>query len=218
MPAATSFDANERFRCDTAHIYIYIYRFTNRDENKRALAASRGDVFEAVGAINKARSGATGLSNNCTRAHSLRVSWECAIFYIDGDVATPLPTTSLLGASTNFPTQETYTSTNTSHAPHATCTRALQMMLGPLAMATGRNPHAAPLPNKGVPGQRRPTHKALLVGIVYRGQRSELKGCINDIRCVKHMLIQRFKWPESAIVMLSEDERDPSRRPTKKNM
>ena len=54
--------------------------------------------------------------------------------------------------------------------------------------------------------------KALIVGISYLGQRGELKGCINDARCAKFMLVQKFRFPEAGIVMLTEESPDPSRK------
>lgn len=45
--------------------------------------------------------------------------------------------------------------------------------------------------------------KAVIVGISYKNSRNELKGCINDAKCMKYMLIHRFKFPESSIIMLT---------------
>jgi hypothetical protein len=77
---------------------------------------------------------------------------------------------------------------------------------------------AAPPANYAPAGIRGPVKKALLIGISYLGQRGELKGCINDVRCLRFMLTQKFGWPESAIVLLTEEECDPARMPTKQNM
>lgn len=59
--------------------------------------------------------------------------------------------------------------------------------------------------------------KALLVGIVYRGTSHELRGCINDIKCMKYMLTMRFGYRDADIVMLSEDMTS-DKRPTKRNI
>ncbi|CAL9148134.1 metacaspase-1-like [Musa acuminata AAA Group] len=72
----------------------------------------------------------------------------------------------------------------------------------------------APPPMPG--GGRR--KKAVICGITYRNTRSELKGCINDAKCMKYLLINRFGFPESSIIMLTEDERDPYKIPTKHNI
>ncbi|XP_021744823.1 metacaspase-1-like [Chenopodium quinoa] len=60
--------------------------------------------------------------------------------------------------------------------------------------------------------------KAVIIGITYRNSRYELKGCINDAKCMKFLLMNRFKFPETEILMLTEDERDPYRVPTKQNI
>ncbi|RRT56966.1 hypothetical protein BHE74_00039781 [Ensete ventricosum] len=57
----------------------------------------------------------------------------------------------------------------------------------------------APPPMPG--GGRR--KKAVICGITYRNTRSELKGCINDAKCMKYLLINRFGFPESSIIMLT---------------
>ncbi|KZV34900.1 metacaspase-1 [Dorcoceras hygrometricum] len=60
--------------------------------------------------------------------------------------------------------------------------------------------------------------KAVIVGISYRYSRHELKGTINDAKCMKYLLVNRFKFPESSILMLTEEEIDPYRIPTKHNI
>ncbi|XP_073282336.1 metacaspase-1-like isoform X2 [Primulina huaijiensis] len=60
--------------------------------------------------------------------------------------------------------------------------------------------------------------KAVIVGISYRYSRHELKGTINDAKCMKYLLIHRFKFPESSILMLTEEEMDPYKIPTKHNI
>ncbi|KAJ4774110.1 Metacaspase-1 [Rhynchospora pubera] len=60
--------------------------------------------------------------------------------------------------------------------------------------------------------------RAVICGISYRNSRHELKGCINDAKCMKYMLMNRFHFPESSIIMLTEEERDPYKIPTKQNI
>nr|XP_043609475.1 metacaspase-1 [Erigeron canadensis] len=60
--------------------------------------------------------------------------------------------------------------------------------------------------------------KAVIVGISYKFSRHELKGCINDAKCMKYLLINKFRFPESSIIMLTEEETDPYKIPTKHNM
>lgn len=54
--------------------------------------------------------------------------------------------------------------------------------------------------------------KALLVGINYIGTESALNGCINDVKNVKQMLIQKFGYKEEQITMLTDEtELHPTR-------
>ena len=60
--------------------------------------------------------------------------------------------------------------------------------------------------NQAPPGQPPSAHgrkRAVICGISYRNSRNELKGCINDAKCMKFMLINKFKFPESSIIMLT---------------
>ncbi|XP_058086466.1 metacaspase-1-like [Magnolia sinica] len=74
--------------------------------------------------------------------------------------------------------------------------------------------HAPRGPPPAVHGRK----KAVICGISYRYSRHELKGCINDAKCMRHLLVNRFKFPESSIIMLTEEETDPFRIPTKHNL
>ncbi|KAL5724180.1 Metacaspase-1 [Ranunculus cassubicifolius] len=74
--------------------------------------------------------------------------------------------------------------------------------------------HAPPGPPPNPHGRK----KAVICGISYRFSRHELKGCINDAKCMRYLLINRFKFPEASILMLTEEETDPYRIPTKANM
>nr|GLL28069.1 metacaspase-1-like [Ipomoea trifida] len=60
--------------------------------------------------------------------------------------------------------------------------------------------------------------RAVIIGICYRNSRNELKGCINDAKCMKYLLVNRFKFPSESILMLTEEETDPYRIPTKHNI
>ncbi|KAK3447415.1 hypothetical protein EUGRSUZ_A02943 [Eucalyptus grandis] len=82
-------------------------------------------------------------------------------------------------------------------------------------------PPQRPPPSYGPPGPPPPAHgskRALICGVSYRNTRDELKGCVNDAKCMKFLLTNRFKFPESSILVLTEDERDHQRRPTKQNI
>ncbi|KAJ3472160.1 hypothetical protein NLG97_g11234 [Lecanicillium saksenae] len=60
--------------------------------------------------------------------------------------------------------------------------------------------------------------KALLIGINYFGQKGELRGCINDVTNVSRFLNERhgYKWED--MVILTDDQQDPRKIPTKQNM
>lgn len=60
--------------------------------------------------------------------------------------------------------------------------------------------------------------RALLCGISYKNTPYELKGCINDVNCMKYLLATRFNFPEDSIVTLTEEETDSKRIPTRQNM
>ncbi|GAA0162565.1 hypothetical protein LIER_39434 [Lithospermum erythrorhizon] len=74
--------------------------------------------------------------------------------------------------------------------------------------------HAPPGPPPNPHGRK----KAVIVGISYRYSRHELKGCINDAKCMKFMLMNKFHFPEASILMLTEEETDPYRIPSIHNM
>lgn len=59
--------------------------------------------------------------------------------------------------------------------------------------------------------------KALLIGINYFNTRSELRGCINDIRAMQAFL-ERFGYKSEDMVILTDDQRNPMSIPTKANM
>ncbi|KOM38148.1 hypothetical protein LR48_Vigan03g153000 [Vigna angularis] len=69
------------------------------------------------------------------------------------------------------------------------------------------HPHPPPSPyNHAPPGPPPNPHgrkKAVIIGISYRFSRHELKGCINDAKCMKYLLINKFSFPESSIIMLT---------------
>ncbi|EOY22713.1 Metacaspase 1, putative [Theobroma cacao] len=74
--------------------------------------------------------------------------------------------------------------------------------------------HAPPGPLPQVHSSKR----AVLCGVSYKNSRYELDGCVHDAELMKALLISQFKFPESSIVLLTEEESDPNRRPTKYNM
>lgn len=93
--------------------------------------------------------------------------------------------------------------------------------IGPSAYASN-NVHYQP--QGGMMGNQRYEYssmqgkrKALLIGINYFRQSSELRGCINDVMNVKNFLLQRG-YKEDDMVVLTDDQRDPRSIPTRQNM
>ncbi|WCJ36391.1 metacaspase 1 [Euphorbia peplus] len=83
-------------------------------------------------------------------------------------------------------------------------------------------PTPSPSPYNHAPAAPPPhsqgSKRAVVCGVSYKKTKNELKGCINDAKCMKYLLINKFKFPESSILMLTEEESDPYKRPTKHNM
>ncbi|KAK4401870.1 Metacaspase-3 [Sesamum angolense] len=82
--------------------------------------------------------------------------------------------------------------------------------------------HPGQLQVRAPPAQLRvpPAHgrkRAVLCGITYKGHKQSLDGSINDVLFMKKLLVERFGFPYSSILVLTEEE-DFSRIPTKKNI
>jgi hypothetical protein len=62
--------------------------------------------------------------------------------------------------------------------------------------------------------------KALLIGINYIGQMYQLKGCINDVKSIKQLIVNKFGFSEAPdkMVILTDDQKDPLMRPTRVNI
>jgi hypothetical protein len=62
--------------------------------------------------------------------------------------------------------------------------------------------------------------KALLIGINYIGQQYQLSGCINDVQHIKEVITTKFGFSEAPdkMVVLTDDQKDPTKIPTRKNM
>ncbi|XP_024016994.1 metacaspase-1 [Morus notabilis] len=76
------------------------------------------------------------------------------------------------------------------------------------------NVHAPVRSRQNCPGRKR----AVICGISYKKSRHELKGSINDAKCMLHFLVNNFRFPLDSILMLTEEESDPQRIPTKRNI
>ncbi|KAL6648036.1 hypothetical protein ACP70R_012260 [Stipagrostis hirtigluma subsp. patula] len=63
--------------------------------------------------------------------------------------------------------------------------------------------------------------RAVLIGISYAGMRrgcGELRGPINDVKCMRQLLCQRYGFTGDCILTLTDDQKDPFRLPTKDNI
>jgi len=77
-------------------------------------------------------------------------------------------------------------------------------------------PHMRPTPAFG---GGRGKKRAVLIGIKYTGRRaSELRGPINDVKCMRYLLTERFGFPNDCVLILTDEERNPCRQPTKDNI
>jgi len=89
--------------------------------------------------------------------------------------------------------------------------QAITLVADPRALPPqpASSPHAPPPPspyNHAPPGPLLNVHgrkKAVIVGISYKFSRHELKGCINDAKCMRYLLINKYNFPESSIIMLT---------------
>ncbi|KAJ7676861.1 peptidase C14, caspase domain-containing protein [Mycena polygramma] len=60
--------------------------------------------------------------------------------------------------------------------------------------------------------------RALCIGINYRGQRHELRGCINDAKHVFSFLVRHAGYKAEDIVMLTDDSPHARSQPTRQNI
>ncbi|XP_059313754.1 metacaspase-3-like [Lycium ferocissimum] len=60
--------------------------------------------------------------------------------------------------------------------------------------------------------------RAVLCGINYRGHPKSLKGSINDVLCMRYFLVEKLGFPNASVIVLTEDEKDPYKYPTKANI
>ncbi|PHT30029.1 hypothetical protein CQW23_30418 [Capsicum baccatum] len=60
--------------------------------------------------------------------------------------------------------------------------------------------------------------RAVLCGINYRGHPKSLKGSINDVLSMRYFLVEKLGFPYASVIVLTEDEKDPYKYPTKANI
>ena len=61
----------------------------------------------------------------------------------------------------------------------------------------------SPTQHSPVPPNAHGSKKAVIIGVSYSGTSYELKGCLNDAKCMKFLLMNKFQFPESCILMLT---------------
>ncbi|OBA17947.1 hypothetical protein METBIDRAFT_47781 [Metschnikowia bicuspidata var. bicuspidata NRRL YB-4993] len=60
--------------------------------------------------------------------------------------------------------------------------------------------------------------KALLIGINYYGSKNELRGCVNDVKNMSKFLNQYYGYSYDDMVILTDDQREIARLPTRDNI
>ncbi|KAF9969353.1 Ca(2+)-dependent cysteine protease [Actinomortierella ambigua] len=103
------------------------------------------------------------------------------------------------------------------YAPPPGMIAASQVPPPPQGWVMHQSLHGMPPPNfqlSNCTGRKR----GLFIGINYFRQRNELRGCINDVRNIKAFLFRQYGFREEDSVTLTDDQRDPTRIPTKANI
>ncbi|KAF0911889.1 hypothetical protein E2562_012360 [Oryza meyeriana var. granulata] len=65
--------------------------------------------------------------------------------------------------------------------------------------------------------------RAVLIGITYAGMRRggrgmALRAPVNDVKCMRYLLCERFGFPNDCVQILTDEEKDPCRLATKENI
>ncbi|KAF8028555.1 hypothetical protein BT93_E1244 [Corymbia citriodora subsp. variegata] len=79
-------------------------------------------------------------------------------------------------------------------------------------------PRTAPPPAAGALPSPHGRKRAVICEISYRNSKHEPKECLNDAKCMRDLLMSKFHFPQESVLMLTEEETDPYRIPTKQNM
>ncbi|CAK7328479.1 unnamed protein product [Dovyalis caffra] len=74
------------------------------------------------------------------------------------------------------------------------------------------------LSSKSLSGARPSRKRALLIGVTYMKSKHELKGTIIDVKRIRSLLLDTFKFPRENILVLTEEESEPAFVPTKKSI
>ncbi|KAI7741299.1 hypothetical protein M8C21_009366 [Ambrosia artemisiifolia] len=60
--------------------------------------------------------------------------------------------------------------------------------------------------------------RAVLCGITYNGHKKKLEASVHNVRSMQQLLINKLGFPSASILVLTEEESDRSRIPTKRNI
>lgn len=74
------------------------------------------------------------------------------------------------------------------------------------------------IPPQVAPPQVYGRKRAVLCGVSYLGQKASLKGSLNDATSMKKFLLHTMGFPNASIIVLTEEELDISRTPTRQNI
>ncbi|KAI3810300.1 hypothetical protein L1987_19912 [Smallanthus sonchifolius] len=66
--------------------------------------------------------------------------------------------------------------------------------------------------------QNRGRKRAVLWGITYNGHRKKLEASVHNVRSMQQLLVNKLGFPNASILILTEEESDRSRIPTKRNI
>ncbi|KAI7741304.1 hypothetical protein M8C21_009371 [Ambrosia artemisiifolia] len=70
--------------------------------------------------------------------------------------------------------------------------------------------------------QRQPSNRgrkrAVLCGITYNGHKKKLEASVHNVRCMQELLVNKLGFPNASIRVLTEEESDRSKFPTKRNI
>lgn len=66
--------------------------------------------------------------------------------------------------------------------------------------------------------QVRGRKRAVLCGVTYNGHRKKLEASIHNVRSMQRLLVNKLNFPNDSILILTEEESDRSKFPTKRNI
>ncbi|KAL8237552.1 hypothetical protein R6Q59_018633 [Mikania micrantha] len=84
-----------------------------------------------------------------------------------------------------------------------------------------RSPQSSRLPHSRIHQQyphNQGRKRAVLCGVTYNGHRKKLEASVHNVRSMQQLLVNKLGFPNASILILTEEESDRSRIPTKHNM